>query len=44
MDGEEVDLNSLPDKPNGRWSLQDYVKSAKVIMGQSLFSDSWLEV
>jgi len=44
MDGETVDDNSLPDKPNGRWSLADYVKTARVIMGQSLYSDSWLEL
>ena len=24
--------------------LQDYVKTARVIMGQSLYSDSWLEL
>jgi hypothetical protein len=24
--------------------MQDYVKTAKVILGQTLFSDSWLEV
>jgi 5-methyltetrahydrofolate corrinoid/iron sulfur protein methyltransferase len=44
MDAEEVDEVSLPDNPNGQWKLADYVKTAKVIMGQSLFSDSWLEV
>ena len=44
MDGETVDDKSLPDKPNGRWSLADYVKTARVIMGQSLYSDSWLEL
>ncbi|MBW1922416.1 MAG: dihydropteroate synthase [Deltaproteobacteria bacterium] len=44
MDGESVDADSLPDKPHGRWKLADYVKSARVIMGHTLFSDSWLEV
>ena len=44
MDGEEVDENSLPDNPNGEWKLSDYVKTTKVILGNSLFSDSWLEV
>jgi 5-methyltetrahydrofolate corrinoid/iron sulfur protein methyltransferase len=44
MDGEEVDEKALPDNPNGRWSLADYVKTARVIMGQSLYSDSWLEL
>ncbi len=24
--------------------MQDYVKTAKVILGQTLFSDSWLEI
>lgn len=44
MDGEDVDEGSLPDNPNGRWSLRDYVKTSKVILGHTLFSDSWLEV
>jgi len=44
MDGEEVDINSLPDNPNHGWKLSDYVKTAKVILGHTLFSDSWLEV
>jgi len=38
MDGEEVDTGALAKE------MQDYVKTAKVIMGQTLFSDSWLEV
>jgi 5-methyltetrahydrofolate corrinoid/iron sulfur protein methyltransferase len=38
MDGEEVDTGALSKE------MQDYVKTAKVIMGQTLFSDSWLEV
>jgi len=44
MDGEKVDEKSLPDNPNGEWKLSDYVKTAKVILGQSLYSDSWLEI
>ncbi len=44
MDGEAVDEKSLPDNPNGEWKLSDYVKTTKVILGNSLFSDSWLEV
>lgn len=38
MDEEKVDMESLPKE------LQDYVKTARVILGQSLFSDSWLEL
>lgn len=38
MDGEEVDMGSLSKE------LQDYVKTAKVILGRTLFSDSWLEL
>jgi 5-methyltetrahydrofolate corrinoid/iron sulfur protein methyltransferase len=38
MDGEEVDTGALSKE------MQDYFKTAKVIMGQTLFSDSWLEV
>ncbi|HUT72344.1 MAG TPA: dihydropteroate synthase [Desulfatiglandales bacterium] len=38
MDGEEVDMGSIPKE------LQDYVKTAKVILGRTLFSDSWLEL
>ena len=38
MDGEEVDMGSLSKE------LQDYVKTAKVILGHTLFSDSWLEL
>ncbi len=44
MDGEEIDINSLPENPNHGWKLADYVKTAKVILGHTLFSDSWLEV
>jgi 5-methyltetrahydrofolate corrinoid/iron sulfur protein methyltransferase len=38
MDGNPVDIPSLPK------DLQNYAKTARVIMGQVLFSDSWLEV
>ena len=38
MDGEEVGMDGLSKE------MQDYVKTAKVIMGHSLYSDSWLEI
>jgi|UniRef100_A0A7C3ZB55 5-methyltetrahydrofolate corrinoid/iron sulfur protein methyltransferase len=38
MDGNPVDIPSLPK------DLQNYAKTARVIMGQVLFSDSWLEI
>lgn len=38
MDGEDPDMGSLSKE------LQDYVKTAKVILGHSLYSDSWLEL
>ena len=38
MDGEEIDVGSLSKE------MQDYVKTARVILGQSLYSDSWLEL
>ena len=38
MDGEAVDISTLSRE------LQDYVKTAKVILGHSLYSDSWLEL
>lgn len=38
MDGEEPDMDSLAKE------LQDYVKTTKVILGKSLYSDSWLEL
>ena len=38
MDGEEIDIDTLPKE------LQDYVKTARVLLGHTLFSDSWLEV
>ena len=38
MDEEEVGMDDLSKE------MQDYVKTAKVIMGYSLYSDSWLEI
>jgi len=38
MDGEEVDLKSLTKEQ------ADYVKTARVLMGKVLYSDSWLDL
>jgi len=38
MDGEELDLKSLNKEE------ADYVKTAKVLIGKTLYSDSWLEL
>jgi len=38
MDGEEIDLKSLAREQ------ADYAKTAKVLMGKILYSDSWLEL
>mgnify|MGYP000096072238 FL=1 len=38
MDGSEPDIASLPKE------LQDYAKTVNVILGKSLYSDSWLEI
>ncbi|MBW1855773.1 MAG: dihydropteroate synthase [Deltaproteobacteria bacterium] len=38
MAGEEVDIGSLPKQQ------QDYAKTVNVLMGKSLYSDSWLEL
>jgi len=38
MDGEEIDLKSLSKEG------ADYVKTAKVLIGKTLYSDSWLEL
>ncbi|MHB8069203.1 MAG: dihydropteroate synthase [Desulfobaccales bacterium] len=38
MDGKSVDIPSMSKE------LQNYAKTARVIMGQVLFSDSWLEI
>jgi 5-methyltetrahydrofolate corrinoid/iron sulfur protein methyltransferase len=37
MDGEEMDLSTLSEKQT------HYVKTAKVLMGETLYSDAWLE-
>ncbi len=38
MDGKSVDIASMSKE------MQNYAKTARVIMGQVLFSDSWLEI
>lgn len=38
MDNEPVNIPALPKE------LQNYAKTARVILGQTLFSDSWLEI
>jgi 5-methyltetrahydrofolate corrinoid/iron sulfur protein methyltransferase len=38
MDEDQIDMAGLSQE------LQDYVKTAKVILGYSLYSDSWLEL
>jgi len=38
VDGDEPDIASLSKE------MQDYVKTTKVILGKSLYSDSWLEL
>jgi len=38
MDGSDPDMGSLSKE------LQDYAKTTSVILGKSLYSDSWLEV
>jgi len=38
MDGEQPDISSLPQE------MANYAKSARVLMGESLYSASWLEV
>ena len=37
-DGEPIDMVSLSDEE------RSFVKTAKVILGQTLYSDSWLEI
>jgi 5-methyltetrahydrofolate corrinoid/iron sulfur protein methyltransferase len=37
MDGENIDMDSLPA------DARDYVKTAKVLTGEKLYSRSWLE-
>jgi len=38
MDGESVSMDSLSKE------LQGYAKTARVILGHALYSDSWLEL
>jgi hypothetical protein len=38
QDGTGIDMNSISKE------LQGYVKTAKVILGHTLYSDSWLEI
>ena len=38
MDGEDIDMSSLSKDE------VDYVKTAKVLLGHTLYSDSWLEL
>jgi len=38
MDGNEPDIGSLSKE------MQDYAKTVNVILGKSLYSDSWLEI
>jgi 5-methyltetrahydrofolate corrinoid/iron sulfur protein methyltransferase len=38
MEGNEPDMGSLSK------DMQDYVKTVNVIMGRTLYSDSWLEI
>jgi 5-methyltetrahydrofolate corrinoid/iron sulfur protein methyltransferase len=38
LDDEQVDISSLSKE------LQDYVKTALILMKKSLYSDSWLEL
>ena len=37
MDGEDLDLSSLSQKE------VEYVKTVKVLKGETLYSDAWLE-
>ena len=37
MDGEAINMSSLPQKE------QDYVKTTKVLMAETLYSHAWLE-
>jgi 5-methyltetrahydrofolate corrinoid/iron sulfur protein methyltransferase len=38
MDGQSPDMGSLTKE------MQDYVKTVNVILGNTLYSDSWLEI
>jgi hypothetical protein len=37
MDGEPVDAEALPEKE------KNYVKTARILMGDALYSHAWLE-
>jgi len=46
MDGEITDPADVPDEKEDeadKWTLRQYVKTARVILGHTLYSDSWLE-
>jgi len=38
LDGDKPDIGSLSKE------MQDYAKTVNVILGKSLYSDSWLEI
>jgi len=38
LDGNEPDLNSLSEE------MRNYAKTVNVILGKTLYSDSWLEI
>jgi 5-methyltetrahydrofolate corrinoid/iron sulfur protein methyltransferase len=38
MDGERPDMGSLSDE------MKKYAKTVRVLLGESLYSDSWLEI
>jgi 5-methyltetrahydrofolate corrinoid/iron sulfur protein methyltransferase len=38
MDGEAVDIASLPKE------MANYAKTVRVLTGDSLYSDSWLDI
>jgi 5-methyltetrahydrofolate corrinoid/iron sulfur protein methyltransferase len=38
LDGDEPDMGSLSEE------MQNYAKTVNVILGKSLYSDSWLEL
>jgi 5-methyltetrahydrofolate corrinoid/iron sulfur protein methyltransferase len=38
MDGEKPDIESMPKE------MQNYARTTRVLMGESLYSHSWLEI
>jgi 5-methyltetrahydrofolate corrinoid/iron sulfur protein methyltransferase len=38
LDGNEPDMNSLSEE------MRNYAKTVNVILGNTLYSDSWLEI